>query len=155
MRWFCNKYISIFLLALLPFHFILSQTQASFEVRKPNDLIYFFEKGAKRDTLVKDNLFYLVISDSLKNNILIQTENAQIQLTENDSLIRIQYLPGMKYESWYVMQEDQWGSSKKKKLILKNFVNGTSQMDRGKVSFKISRKKEEDILIQNAFYYKD
>ncbi len=86
---------------------------------------------------------------------MIQTENAQIQFTENDSLIRIQYLPGMKYESWYVKEEDQSYSTHKKRLILKNFVNGTSQLDRGKVSIKISRKKEENVLIQNLFYYKD
>lgn len=155
MKTFFIKYLKALIFFISLTYSARAQINLNFEVRKENEPIYFFQKGEKRDTLSKSNMFYLLVSDLLKKDVLIQTENAQIRLTENDSLIRIQYLPGMKYECWYMDTENSQSLSNTNEVVLASFVNGTSQLALGKIQIKISKKKSEEVLIQNTFYYKD
>lgn len=123
-------------------------------VRKDKSLIYFFQQGKKSDTLESSNLFYLLVPDSFKKNLLIQVENAQIQQTKNDSLVTFVFIPGMNYEAWYTKDEDQ-KISKQKNMFLKSFVNGTNASEKNKITIWFILRKEGVVVLENTYYFKN
>lgn len=134
-----------------------SQIPEKIKLKKDLSQIYFFIKGAVTDSIIKNNndTFYLIVPDSLKKTTVIAIENGQLLKTSNDSLVRLNYMYGLKYESQYVINElpIQKGSKKfKKEFELISLINGTSSYQKNKIGVQIINKKEEKIIIETSFY---
>jgi hypothetical protein len=149
-----------------------SQQIDAITVRKQAVDVYFFPKDKHGDTISAGALFYLIIPEKLKNAIAILTDNARIVSTENDSLFKCQYLPGLKYESFFALEDSvleaakapshlQQRSSKvnsqthtARDYKMGGLINGTSVMDRSLLRFRIYDKTEEKVILQRTYYFK-
>ena len=133
---------------------MMSQTVDTLVVKKDNTLIYFFQKERKTDTLDTNNRFYLIVSDSLKKDLLIQSENAQLRVTREDSLVTLVKMQGMNYEAWYIKEDD---SNKRSatKLVLKSFVNGSNSLQYNKMTIRFFSKKEGRLLFENTYFFRN
>ena len=155
------KQRSIFLLIcclpLIPF----AQNPKLIKVKKDQSTFFFFQKGSKSNLITpnKSDVFYLVLSDSLKQVLEIETENAQITAAENDSLVLIKYLPGINYLHKYIPQEKDNESngvlSSKKQLPshlqLQTLINGASSLEKNKISVVFKVKQSGNTFA--SFYY--
>ena len=120
--------------------------------------IYFFPKGANTDSVVKNSndLFYLVVPDSLKKHIVVYVENGKLVKTTNDSLVKLNYTQGLKYESQFVISEVAEAPKKlKKEFELISLINGASSYEKNKILIQIINKKEEKVVIENIFFYRN
>lgn len=149
-----NSFLYAFLFSFLITLTVGSQTVERIRFKKDPTLIYFFQKGRKSDTLYRnaENLFYLILPDTLKKNLSLQVENGQMFLTGNDSLIGLKYLPGFKYESFY--STDPLDHEKKGKYKFETAVDGISILPHNKISVSLINKRTEGLLLENVFYYK-
>ena len=132
-----------------------SQTVDKLKFKKENSLIYFFQKGSKSDSISKSvhNLFYLVVPDSLKHQISIQVENGQLQKTANDSIVRLSYLKGIKYESVYTRKETNGFDSKPAKgYEFKTMINGLAEMPADSILVQFYFKKGNGLILANKFF---
>lgn len=73
--------------------------QQKIKIRHEDNRFLFFQTGAKTDTIArnKSDLFRIHFPDSIQHRLVIHLENAQLIRTDNDSLFRLAYIPGMKY----------------------------------------------------------
>lgn len=135
---------------------LYSQSQEKIRFKKTSSLIYFFQKGEKHDsiTLNKGDLFYLIVSDSMKPFISIQVENAQLVSTQNDSLVRLNYVKGMNYESIYLLVDyTSQTKIKEKQFEFKTMVNGVSTLKPEIIEIKCIDKREKSVLLRNDYYF--
>lgn len=133
-----------------------SQTVEKIKFKKDKSLIYFFQKGTKSDTLLasRENFFYLVAPDSIKKNLSLEVENGQLMITENDSLVKLTYLPGFQYESFYTVKERKSGKkTKSEKFEFTTMVNGISILPKNKISISLINKKTGGLILENVFVY--
>lgn len=88
-----------FIIFILLFITISSSAQYALKVKKEDNRFFFFQKGIKGDTIIKNtsDIFYIKLPDSLKNNIQIFLQNGQFVKTDNDTLFRLIHISGMKY----------------------------------------------------------
>jgi len=159
-------------LGLICFQNYKSQIPLTIKVKKLPGDIYFFQKGESSDTITKNqhDLFYLLVPDSVKKNISVLVENGQFVITENDSIVKLNYMQGLKYESLYVkpdiLNPTLNTSPKKKNNTLqknndhvkrefKTFINGTSVYQLNKILIQLYNKKTGKIFLENIFYYKN
>lgn len=153
------KFIKIVVLANLIGATYKAQSKV-FKVEAANEWVYFYKKGAVTDSTLnsKNNQFFLVCKEVNKKNLLVYVENARFKPTKNDSLICLEYLPGLKYEAWFVNSEDSIianGKTQKGKMVFTSFLNGTSQLHPNNILIQIYLKKENELLISNEYYYQD
>ncbi|MBA3679869.1 MAG: hypothetical protein H0W73_01585 [Bacteroidetes bacterium] len=138
---------------------ICSQTPQKIKFQKNSTLIYFFPKESKTDSFIStsNDLFYLVVPDSLKRSIAIYVENGKILRSGNDSIVRLSYLPGLKYESLYVIKEtkDPGDKKLKKEFEFISLINGASSYAKNKMLVQIINKNEEKVVIENVYIYKN
>ena len=149
-----NNVLYFFL--LLNFSGMLSaQPVEKIKFKKDPSLIYFFQEGSKSDTLHKsrDNFFYLVVPDSLKRSLFIAVENGQLMPTTNDSLVKFNYLPGFKYESFYTAKEVNAAKKAKPDYDYKTMVDGISILPENKISISIINKQTGGLILENVFFY--
>lgn len=144
------------------FGFVNANAQAPEKIKfqKNAALIYFFAKGAKADSVIKNtnDLFYLVIPDSLKKFVTVYVENGKLIKTINDSIVKLNYMQGLKYESQFIINEvpaDANSKSLKKKFDMISLINGASSYQKNKILVQIINKKEEKVVIENIFFYRD
>lgn len=153
-----NKYIFYFFICFVSGN-IFSQTPGKIKFQKNSDLIYFFSKNSNTDSVVKNksDIFYLVVPDSLKRFVTVYVENGKILKTTNDSVVKLNYMPGLKYESQYVINELRDGDSKgfKRVFELISLIDGPSSYQKNKILVKIINKKEEKVVIENIFLYRE
>jgi len=85
------------------------------------------------------------------------TENGRFNSTENDSVIQLEYMPGLKYEAWFVFPEDSITHDplQNEKMEFHSFLNGTSQLNRNRIRIQVYLKKENEIVLENEFEYRD
>ncbi len=154
-----RKFFLYFFLVLSTFSSkFYSQTIHTIRFKKSHQLIYFFQKGIKSDTIVKaqSDVFYLIVPDSLKPYISILVDNAQLLPTQNDSLVRINYLPGFNYESLFVRANNTTKKPDgKPPPQLQTLVNGTSALAKNQIRIKIVNKQEDEQVLENVFYYRN
>lgn len=138
---------SFFLLFILCTQVALSQITKSIKVRKENDLIVFYQKGKKCDSLSmkKDHYFVLIVPKTLKETIHISIENGQLVQTKNDSLFKLNLLPGMKYESL-------WEKDERKNNHFKTLVNGTNEAVQQKLEVKFFETSKASVLMEKTFF---
>ncbi len=151
------KFIFYFLIFCLSGS-ISSQTPQKIKFQKNSSLIYFFPK-AKTDSVISlsNDLFYLVIPDSLKKSSAIYIENGKMIRTNNDSIVQLNYMPGLKYESLYVIKEskDLVNNKLKKEFEFISLINGSSSYPKNKMLIQVVNKKEEKVVIENTYIYKN
>lgn len=151
-----NLKISISILFLLILNASSAQSVEKIKFKKQNSLLYFYQKGPKSDTIVKNksDLFYLVVPDTLKDKIVIFVDNGQFISTPNDSIVKLNFVPGFNYESFFLPEEQRaLTTHAKKQFHFKTLVNGTSLQPINGVRFKIVNKKEDAVIIENVFFY--
>lgn len=137
---------------------------------KDRQYIYFFQVGTKSDTLkqAEDYRFYFLVPDSLKRFIVLQSENANFVLTANDSVVRCNYVPGIRYETFYLQVAGDLGNNpvadnlekglnfqfkpKAEKLVLRCGANGAAVVVPKRIQIDIVDKRNEQILLQNVFF---
>jgi hypothetical protein len=125
-----------------------SQEPEKFRFKKESS-IYFFKQGVKSDTVEKSALFYLVVPDSLKSLLVIDTYNGQILPGKNDSLVTISYVPGLKYETFYTTSAD---ARSKRKSALKTFINGVCDLPANKLRVVFFDKGSGHAILENQFF---
>lgn len=143
---------------LFVFTNITAQNPEKIKFQKNSSLIYFYNKGIKTDTVIKttNDLFYLVVPDSLKKHIVVYVENGKLVKTTNDSLVKLNYMQGLKYESQFVISEVAEAPQKlKKEFELISLINGASSYEKNKILIQIINKKEEKVVIENVFFYRN
>jgi hypothetical protein len=151
-----NKSIYFILLFFFLYGKLYSQTVEKIKFKKDKSLIYFFQKGTKSDTLNAslEHFFYLVAPDSIKKNLSLEVENGQLMVTENDSLVKLTYLPGFQYESFYKSNEIKPGKkSTSEKFEFTTMVNGISILPKSKISISLINKKTGGLILENVFVY--
>ncbi|MEO6302894.1 MAG: hypothetical protein ABIP51_06960 [Bacteroidia bacterium] len=139
---------------------ITAQTTQKIKFQKTSNLIYFFLKNNTKDSVLSktNDLFYFVVPDSLKKTTVVFIENGQLLKTSNDSIVRLNYMPGLKYESQFVINEiPQTGGSKslKREFNMISLINGATASQKNKINIQVVNKKEDKVLIENSFFYKD
>lgn len=135
-----------------------AQKPEKIKFQKNSTLIYFFPKSENKDSIVKNSndLFYLVVPDSLKKHIIVYVENGKLVKTTNDSLVKLNYMQGLKYESQFVISEVTEAPKKiKKEFELISLINGASSYEKNKILIQIINKKEEKVVIENVFFYRN
>lgn len=118
----------------------------------------FFQKGAKSDTILKgkNDLFYLMVPDSLKGMVTLDIENGRLTPTSNDSIVRLEYLKGLRYESSYLRQPDEnstLSKSRTEKLVFKPQINGASEFPEERIKLRIVFKGKENEAFERVFWY--
>jgi hypothetical protein len=125
-----------------------SQEPEKFRFKKEPS-IYFFKQGARSDTVEKSTLFYLVVPDSLKSLLVIDTYNGQILKGKNDSLVTIKYMPGLKYETFYTAGAE---AANKEKYALKTFINGVSDLPANNLRVVFFDKASGHAILENRYF---
>jgi hypothetical protein len=152
------KFIFYFLIICLS-RPIYSQTPGKIKFQKNSSLIYFFSKNSSTDSVVKNksDVFYLVVPDSLKRFVTVYVENGKLLKTTSDSLVKLNYMPGLKYESQYVINETPDAGAKgfKKVFDLISLIDGPSSYQKNRILVKIINKKDEKVVIENIFIYRE
>ncbi len=145
----------IFLLPVL----LTAQSIDTIHFRKSPGIIYFFQKTAASDTVIKNksDLFYLLVPDSLKPLLSIQVENGRLQPTANDSMVRLEPMRGLNYEGLYSAKEETGVAAKPKKQIqvLNSLINGSNGLGQeNRIKIRFLNRKEEKVILENVFHYK-
>jgi hypothetical protein len=121
------------------------QDLPTIKLKKERDLV-FFQKGVKRDTISQNNgdLFYLIISRRQMALMTMTIDNGSLVNTSNDSLYRLTYLPGLKYEMTYGVSDS---------ARLRPVIDGASAVPREKILIKITDRADGKMMLSNWFYY--
>lgn len=87
---------------LLPFFIFISiglTAQQSIKVKREDNRFLFFQMGQQNDVITKNqnDLFYIKLPDSLKQDIQIHVENGHFTKTNNDTIFKLIPIRGMKY----------------------------------------------------------
>jgi hypothetical protein len=122
--------------------------------------VFFFQKGKKSDTIVKNknDLFYLLASDTLKSNLVIHVENGTLRKSYNDSLYQLVHIKGMSYEAVYEKTPivlDELEARPALRYELKSRVNGVPSQPGNVIRVTFRSEKITKPLPENVFYYKD
>lgn len=146
-----NTCLLIFISLLLHFSSAFSQNTARLHLKREKTFL-FFQKGAKSDSIAKNSrdVFYLIVPDSMKETMSIVIDNGRLKPTVNDSLRQIDYLPGLKYEHLYQKSGDQQSAT----FRMLSLINGTSEIAANKIRIRFFNKKDNQVILENVFFYK-
>ncbi|HQQ93385.1 MAG TPA: hypothetical protein PLQ93_02425 [Bacteroidia bacterium] len=150
------RLVTLWFLLLTPFIYF-SQDTSIITVRKPDEQFFFYQAGEESDRISKNShdVFVLICGDKLKKDLVFLTENARLLLSEKDSLVRLQYLPGLKYEAWYAKEDQGSGFANESIWVFQSYLNGTSNLDRKSVRIRVLNKKKDELWIENVFLFTD
>jgi hypothetical protein len=137
---------------------VVAQPTGKIRFKRSGLEIFFFQKGKKSDTIIKEKSdeFYIHIPDALKDSVSILTDNAQLSFI-SDTIVRIGYFPGLKYESLY-LQSDEFridSTNNEKRYNFRTFINGTSDFERKKIRVTFYNKLLFQTILMNEFYYRE
>jgi len=126
-----------------------SQTPTPIKVKKQNNLVFFYQKDLKTDTIwkYKNNLFYFILNDSLRHCTQILIDNGKFISTPNDSVIEFVFMPGLKYEAKFLIENKQ--------NTFQSLINGITQFNKNEIIIKVMSSKQDTFIIENKFYYKN
>ncbi len=133
----------------------------------------FYQKGTRNDTIWrgKNDEFFLLVPDSLKERLIFSTENGQLVRTTNDSLIKLNYLPGLSYEYIYevkdesnmlTLNEETNHRNKKSRVgprpkvktgVYKTQITGTSNFTTGCIRLQVIHKTTGTPVYEQTYYY--
>jgi len=154
---------------ILPVLFFLASKSASaqpiekIKFAKNATLIYFFQKGPKSDSVIKNksDLFYLLVPDSMKASFSLIIDNGRLTKTTNDSVFKLENMPGLKYETFYQKSEAPSNTPNRHNnhqslppvYELQTLINGTTEKERNTILIRITDKKNEKLILENNFYF--
>lgn len=148
----------LFILILLATPTLRAQNLQHIKVKKAETPFLFFQKNNVNDTISpkKSDLFYLLMSDSLKNQIIIESQNAQLMQQTGDSLVLLKYLPGINYLHKFVLGEEVLNSgenvplkkTKKEHLVLITMIDGASTLEKNKIKIVFRNKNNKTIFAE-------
>jgi len=132
-----------------------SQSTEIFRVKRNNTIIYFFQKNDSSNIIKEkiSDVFYFVVPDSLKEQIVLQIENGTFYTTNNDSLFRFKFLRGLKYELKFQKLTGKDSEANKKNYISTRVINGASVNPSNVVLFRVFNKHSQETLIENQFLF--
>ena len=148
-------------LFLFSFSFSLSiaQTIQKIHLKKDAAAFYFFQKGKASDTIFigKTDVFYLLLSDSLKEKLNIETKNAQLLAEKNDSLVLLKYMPGINYLHKFLPQENdliqlEIKQNRKNKLQIVPLIDGANEIKSNKIEILFIDKTSKNIFAEFIYY---
>jgi len=146
----CFKAIYFFpVIFLLSFNNAFCQDIAVVHLKKEKPLL-FFQKGVKSDTIIKNknDVFYLSVPDSLESSISIQVENGRLEPLAKDTLIKLVYLKGLKYESLFLRTEGKRSSE------FKTLINGASELENSLIRIRLFDRRSGKVILENLFFYR-
>lgn len=149
-----SLYISFTFLLYSTIFFAQSNNLLKF--KKDTQQLYFFQKENQNDSIIKNqnDLFYLVITSNYKSNISILLDNGQLIETNNDSIFKLIYIGGFKYESFFnVVDNVNQNNLQPKPFEYKTLINGLSNLEKNRIKIQIINKKEDIIILENNFIY--
>ncbi|MBK9285522.1 MAG: hypothetical protein IPM51_14570 [Sphingobacteriaceae bacterium] len=128
---------------------LISPAQSAFTIKKESDIIYF-QKGNKTDSITKTkgSEFYFIVPENKKSKIVIQIENGHFTGTENDSIIKLHYMPGLKYECVYELKDEH---APVPHFEFKTLMNGTSTTNDSAIQIKIFQ--NYALFTENKYYF--
>lgn len=146
----------IFFTFLLYSTIFFAQSNNLLKFKKDTQQLYFFQKENQNDSIIKNqnDLFYLVITSNYKSNISILLDNGQLIETNNDSIFKLIYIGGFKYESFFnVVDNVNQNNLQPKPFEYKTLINGLSNLEKNRIKIQIINKKEDIIILENNFIY--
>lgn len=138
-----------------------AQKTASFKAKKKGDVVFFYQVSDKCDSIYSDecNKFYLFMNDSMKPHIQIRIENGQLVKTKNDSIVTLNYLPGLKYEVGFEQRDSAiFVGGKKKPTKMKKVwvfapgIDGATDYNKKRIRIVFYDKRREKAILENIFY---
>jgi len=146
-----NKTSYFFFIFFCISHTYFSQSSQKIRIRKDQTSFYFFQKGKSTDTISSGHcdLFYIRVSDTLKNELTFWIENAQLQIYQADTVLKLKYIPGLRYEAYFLKKD-----SADVKYKWSNFVNGAAALEKKRIRIQIFDRKDHELLLENNFVYK-
>lgn len=144
------------------FSFSLAQTIQKIHLKKDAAAFYFFQKGKASDTIFigKTDVFYLLLTDSLKEKLNIEIKNAQLLTDKNDSLVLLKYMPGINYLHKFLPQDEdiiqiELKHNGKNKLQLVPLINGANEIKKNKIEILFIDKISKNIFAEFIYYSPD
>lgn len=151
---FFKIYFFIGCLSFIQFK-LSSQSTEILRVKRNSAVIYFFQKNDSSNIIKAgdSDLFYFVVPDSLKEQLVLDIENGRFYDTGNDSLFRFKFLRGLKYEFKFLKSSINDSLTNNKHYNVTQVINGAA-LNRGNiVLFRIYNKRSQQILIENQFLF--
>jgi hypothetical protein len=141
-----RKVLFFFFPLTLSLSTLCGQDLQTLRFKKHQELIYFYQKGQASTTLIpgKNDVFYLLVPDTLKPFLLIAAENAELILQPNDSLVVCKSLPGIRYEHYYQRGEEN-------NFIYKVGVNGASVLRDDEILIQFTDKRSGRLIFENRY----
>lgn len=132
-----------FICSILLLSTLSLSAQFALKVKKEDNRFLFFQKGLKSDTVIKNknDLFYIKLPDSLKQNIQIFLNNGQFIKTDNDTIYRLIQIPGMKY------------SHSKTDSVFNTLLEGNCTPSKN-ISVEFINTKTQKVFLKNIFIAK-
>ena len=135
---------------------LFSQRRDTIRFKKDNSVIYFFQQSGARDTVIagQGDVFYLLVPDTYKPFLSIQTENAMLKLQANDSLVKLIYMKGYQYESLYLEREENVSQKVgRRSYEFKTFINGTSASNEPRVKIRFIDIRDKQLIFSNTYCF--
>jgi hypothetical protein len=128
--------------------------QQTIKVRKQTE-IAFYQQGTKRESIdaKNGNLFYLHVPKEQQSKVHIHIDNGQL-IALNDTLFKLRFVRGVKYECAYVLPEEKTEEQKEKREY-KVMINGSSDFDKDKIRIRFVDEEKKETLLENIFIYKE
>lgn len=131
---------------LLPFFIFISiglTAQQSIKVKREDNRFLFFQMGQQNDVITKNqnDLFYIKLPDSLKQDLQIHVENGHFTKTNNDTIFKLIPIRGMKYSHTLIDTSFQ--------TLLEGVCPASST-----IKLEIINTKNKRTLLQNKFLMK-
>ena len=148
--------VSYLILFLTFFAELPAQSIKKIKFAKSDSLIYFFQLEQNSDTLKSSDLqlFYLAVPENQKCCIRIDVENGMFEKTDNENVLKLIYVPGIKYETLY--RRDTRPTAKpgySAPWELNTRVNGSSSLTRGNINCRVVERDAGQALIENLFIW--
>lgn len=146
---FCYLSRSAFFIFIIAHVSVLFSQKHSFRIRKDRP-VYFYRMGDNSGPVVagKSDMFVLLVHDSMKPSVVLDIENGRLENIGRDSVLRLQYLPGMRYEGVFTEKE---GKNSVNKDTFISLVNGITSCHRDSVRISVYDKKKETKLMQDQW----
>lgn len=131
------------------------QSTEIFRVKRSNALIYFFQKNDSSNIIKEkvSDVFYFVVSDSLKEQLVLEIENGSFYNTNNDSLFRFKFLRGLKYELKFQKSSTKDSVKNKNNYTATQVINGATVSPSNIVLFRVFNKHNQETLLENQFLF--
>jgi hypothetical protein len=136
---------------------IVGQETERIRFAKDHGFVYFFQAGEITDTISKEKgtSFYLLAPDSLKEFFIINVENGKFTLsTKNDSIIKLEHMPGLRYESRFLPAEESSQPLEVAPRKFRTLMNGVSVVPKNTIIIQLIDKRRNKTLAEQQLIFR-